>query len=416
MTDSDHTHTAPRYITSLDMSSWDEATTRSIVVLGSTGSIGRNALDVISRHKDRFMVLGLAGARNISLLAEQAARFQPPYLAVLDANGAKELRDMLPAGYSPEILVGPDGYAAMAGLYEAEMVLSAQVGSAGLPCTLAAAKNGKIIALANKESLVCAGDLIREECRKSGAILLPVDSEHNALFQALAGHEIRDLRRLILTASGGPFRGKNEAFLKTVTREQALAHPNWTMGAKISIDSATLMNKGLEVIEAHHLFGLAPELIEVVVHPQSIVHSLAEYHDGSMLAHLGPPDMRIAIAHCLAFPCRLDLPMDFLDLAKLASLTFEEPDLATFPCLALAWQALHAGGGHTVVLNAANEIAVERFLADAIGFMDIPRLVDQALSAYDASNQAPPATLEDIQGLDQETRQRTAENASALAN
>ena len=397
----------PRYISTLP----GTGLPRTVVVLGSTGSIGRNALDVISRHPQAFRVLGLAGARNTALLAEQAARFRPRHLAVLDLPAAKELRELLPSGYAPELLLGPEGYAAMASLEEAQVVLSAQVGSAGLPCTLAAARAGKIIALANKESLVCAGDLIRTTCAACGASILPVDSEHNALFQALMGHEITDLRRLVLTASGGPFRGRDKAFLATVTRSQALAHPSWSMGAKISVDSATLMNKGLEVIEAHHLFGLGPEAIEVVVHPQSIVHSLAEYHDGSMLAHLGPPDMRVAIAYCLAYPQRLILDVGSVDLPRLGSLTFEAPDIDTFPCLGLAREALRRGGGYPVALNAANEVAVALFLDERITFMDIPRLVAQAL---DRDLGSAPATLEDILGLDRETRARAAEFATTL--
>jgi 1-deoxy-D-xylulose-5-phosphate reductoisomerase len=356
---------------------------RRLVLLGSTGSIGASALKVVADHPERFSVLALAGARNAARLAEQARAFRPPLLAVLDESVAATLRSLLPAGYAPDILAGPEGYVQLATLAEADMVLAAQVGAAGLPPALAAASAGKRIALANKEALVLAGDLFRAACAASGGSILPVDSEHNALFQALAGHDGHAVRRLLLTASGGPFRGRTRQELAQVTREQALAHPNWSMGAKISIDSATLMNKGLEVIEAHHLFGLPAEAIEVVVHPQSIVHSLVEYEDRSMLAQLGPPDMRIAIAYALAYPRRLPLPLAPLDLAALGKLTFEAPDLTAFPCLGYAFAALRAGGTCPAALNAANEVAVEAFLAGRIGFSRIPDLVAEALESHE---------------------------------
>ncbi len=374
---------------------------RRLVLLGSTGSIGVSALKVVADHPDEFEVLALAGARNAKRLAEQAARWRPGLLAVLDENAAAELRALLPPDYRPEILVGPQAYVDLAGLPEAHCVLAAQVGAAGLPPALAAARAGKLIALANKEALVLGGDLIRAACEQSGACVLPVDSEHNALFQGLAGHDPADVRRLVITASGGPFRGRGAAELAGVTREQALDHPNWSMGPKITIDSATLMNKGLEIIEAGHLFGLGLDALEVVVHPQSIVHSLVEYRDRSMLAHLGPPDMRIAIAYCLAYPRRLPLSLAPLDLAAVGSLTFEPPDLEAFPCLGLAFAAMRAGGGAPAVLNAANEVAVELFLAGAVGFMDIPALVDKALATV---NPGAPGDLEAVMALDAETR------------
>ncbi len=356
---------------------------RRLVLLGSTGSIGVSALKVVADNPEQFDVLALAGARNAVRLAEQARAFRPPLLGVLDEAVADTVRALLPAGYAPEILVGPEGYVALATLAEADMVLAAQVGAAGLAPALAAARCGKRIALANKEALVLAGDLFRRACADSGGSILPVDSEHNALFQALAGHDGHAVRRLILTASGGPFRGRTRAELAQVTREQALAHPNWSMGAKISIDSATLMNKGLEVIEAHHLFGLPAEAIEVVVHPQSIVHSLVEYEDRSLLAQLGPPDMRIAIAYALAYPRRLPLPLAPLDLAALGRLTFEAPDLDAFPCLGYAFAALRAGGTCPAAMNAANEVAVEAFLAGRIGFSRIADLVAEALESHE---------------------------------
>ncbi|MFW5734583.1 MAG: 1-deoxy-D-xylulose-5-phosphate reductoisomerase [Oceanidesulfovibrio sp.] len=389
---------------------------RRLSVIGSTGSIGTSALAVAAEHPDSFEIVALAGGRNITVLAEQAARFRPDYLCVLDEEFASRLAALLPAGYSPAILSGPEGYATLAALDEADVVLSSVVGAAGLHPTLAAVRAGKIVALANKEALVLAGELIRETCRESGAVILPVDSEHNALFQALAGHADHRLRRIILTASGGPFRGKDAAFLENVTPRQALAHPTWSMGAKISIDSATLMNKGLEVIEAYQLYGMEPGRIEVVVHPQSIVHSLVEYEDGSMLAHLGPPNMRIPIAYCLGWPERLALELTPLDLTKAGALTFEEPDLTTFPCLRLAFDALDPETGSQaarIALNAANEEAVSLFLDEAISFGAIPRLCEKAMHAVVA---VPGSTLDlpAILDIDTKTRHKVREWAAAL--
>jgi 1-deoxy-D-xylulose-5-phosphate reductoisomerase len=352
---------------------------RRLCVLGATGSIGESALAVAADHPGQFEITALAGARNVSRLAEQAARFRPPYLAVLDEAGAKELKAMLPAGYSPEILSGPGSYVTLAALPGVQVVLSAIVGAAGLPPTLAAAQSGKVIALANKESLVLGGHLIRRACRESGAVILPVDSEHNALFQSLAGHSGDDVDHLILTASGGPFRDWPAEDLARATAAQALKHPNWSMGAKISIDSATLMNKGLEVIEACWLYGLPQEQVKVLVHPQSIVHSLAAYRDGSLLAQMGQPDMRIAIAYCLCYPSRLPLRLEPLDLARIGTLTFREPRSDDFPCLNLARQAVAESPAHCVALNAANEVAVDFFLKERIGFTDIARGVSWAL-------------------------------------
>jgi len=352
---------------------------RRLCILGSTGSIGESALAVAADHPEEIAVLALAGARNVERLAAQAERFRPRFLAVLDEAGAARLRALLPAGYSPEILCGPQAYVALATLDDADVVLSAIVGAAGLPPTLAAAEAGKVVALANKESLVLAGHLIRRACCSSGAVILPVDSEHNALFQALAGHDGQDVDHLILTASGGPFRDWPAADIPKATAAQALRHPNWSMGAKISIDSATLMNKGLEIIEACQLYGLPQERVKVLVHPQSIVHSLAVYRDGSLLAQMGQPDMRIAIAYCLCYPRRLPLRLEPLDLAALGTLSFSEPRTDDFPCLDLARSAATAGPGHCVTLNAANEVAVDLFLKDRIGFPDIARAVHWAL-------------------------------------
>jgi len=367
---------------------------RRLAVLGSTGSIGVSALRVVAEHPELFRVMALAGGKNAARLAEQATAFRPKVLALLDEAAAAQLRSLLPTDYHPEILTGAAAFETIAAMAEADLILSAIVGAAGFLPTLAAARAGKRIALANKESLVLGGRLIRQACKESGAVILPVDSEHNALFQALCGHEGNgtgdDLHKLILTASGGPFRGRDAAFLAAVTPAQALNHPNWSMGAKISVDSATLMNKGLEVIEACHLYGLPVERVDVLVHPQSIVHSLAEYVDGSQLAHLGVPDMRIPIAHCLCFPRRVTLDMPRLDLAQVAS------------------------PSHPAALNAANEVAVELFLQGRIGFMDIPRLIEAALTRHAALSEN--ASASELLAVDIETRRTVMDQAGAAQN
>lgn len=378
------------YISAPPPDAWAEGGPRSLALLGSTGSIGVSALKVVEAAPHLFQVAALAGARNVRLLAEQAARWRPRWLGVLDAATADELqmllRGLTPADYSPEIVYGAEGYAMLAGLTAVDTVLSAQVGAAGLRGTVAAALAGKIICLANKESLVLAGGLIRDICARTGASILPVDSEHNAIFQALAGRPAAHVRRIVLTASGGPFRGKKREELRHVTREQALLHPNWSMGAKITIDSATLMNKGLEVMEAFHLYGVGLDAIDVVIHPQSLVHSLVEFADGSFMAHLGSPDMRMAIAHCMAWPQCVDTGVAPLDLVRAGALTFSAPDIHSFPCLGLARRALRERGGQSVVLNAANEAAVELFLGGRIGFLDIPALLEEAMDRHAATN------------------------------
>jgi 1-deoxy-D-xylulose-5-phosphate reductoisomerase len=391
------------YISPLNKAAAMEDSGRALTVLGSTGSIGRNVLDVAARSDREFRIVGLAGGENTALLAQQADRWRPRVLGVKAQRHARELEDILPRGYRPDIAVGESGYVSMAEDTEPDLVVSAQVGAAGLAPTLAAVRSGHVVPLANKESLVLAGPLLREACSGSGACILPVDSEHNALFQAMAGHEGKEVAELVLTASGGPFFGRDEGFLDRVTPRQALDHPNWSMGAKISIDSATLMNKGLEIIEAHYLFGLPQERIRVLVHAESIVHSMIEYCDGSFLAHLGIPDMRIPIAYCLSYPGRLRLELPRLDLVRLGSLSFAEPDTELFPCLDLARQALRSGPSHPVVLNAANEKAVEMFLEERIGFRDIARINGWALERH---RPIPISSLEDIQGLDRETRHR----------
>ncbi|MGE4554240.1 MAG: 1-deoxy-D-xylulose-5-phosphate reductoisomerase [Desulfovibrionaceae bacterium] len=384
---------------------------RGLAVLGATGSIGVNALKVAARHPELFRIVALTGGRNVERLAEQAAAFRPGLLAVLDPAAAEVLRALLPTGYTPKILHGPEGFLTAATHPDADMVLSAIVGAAGFPPTLAAARAGKWIALANKESLVLGGHLIRAACAESGAVILPVDSEHNALFQGLLGHRGEDLRRLVLTASGGPFRGRSRAELAHVGRDEALHHPNWSMGPKVTIDSATLMNKGLELIEACHLYGLPAARVAVVVHPQSIVHSLTEYVDGSLLAHLGVPDMRIPIAHCLCYPRRVELGMEPLDLVRLGSLTFQDPDPAAFPCLDLARRAHDAGPSWDAVLNAANEVAVAAFLEGRIGFMDIPAAIERALSRHAG---ADTASAEAVLELDARTRAEARKDVLAL--
>ena len=377
-----------KYISALPSQEWSGAPAHHIVLLGSTGSIGCSTLEVIARHPQRLKVTALAGGRNVKLLAEQAATWRPPYVAMQDKESAIALRDSLPAGYKPKILVGQEGFMALSGLPEADTVLSAQVGAAGLRSTLAAIRAGKVVCVANKESLVLAGHLMREECARTGAVILPVDSEHNAVFQAILGRPDSAVRRIILTASGGPFRGWPLEKLYKVTAEQALRHPNWDMGAKISIDSATLMNKGLEVLEAHALYAMSAEEIAVTVHPQSIVHSLVELTDGSCMAQMGTPNMRIPIAQCINWPHYEDVGVPLMNLATIGSLTFEEPDLHSFPCLGLALKAMEGGGMLPVTLNAANEVAVDAFLGDTIDFMDIPHLIEEAMDA-DSGLQAP---------------------------
>jgi 1-deoxy-D-xylulose-5-phosphate reductoisomerase len=377
---------------------------RRLVVLGSTGSIGQNVLRVAGQHPESFSVLALAGGDNVELLAEQAAWWRPGYLALRSEEVIPELRSRLPRDYSPEIGAGQAAYEALASLAEADVIVSALMGASGLAPTVAALRQGKVVALANKESLVLAGELIRRLCLETGASLLPVDSEHNALFQALCGNEEKEAAKLHLTASGGPFRDKDRAFLREVTPEQALKHPSWSMGAKISVDSATLMNKGLEIIEAYHLFGADPEHIEVLIHPESIVHSLVEYRDGSTLAQLGLPDMRVPIAYCLSYPHRLEADLPRLDLAETGSLTFFSPDTELFPCLDLAREALRAGPSHQVVLNAANEVAVELFLERRLSYFGISEVNQNALREHAP---VPLNGVEDILSLDREVRERT---------
>ncbi|MEM7376619.1 MAG: 1-deoxy-D-xylulose-5-phosphate reductoisomerase [Pseudomonadota bacterium] len=355
-----------------------------ISVLGATGSIGASTLDVVARHPSRFRVCGLAGGRNVEAMRDLCVRFRPRVVAMADPQAARALKAALATdAAATEVLVGERGVIAVAALEDADTVMSAITGAAGLAPTLSAVRAGKRILLANKESLVMTGALLLAEVARCGATLLPIDSEHNAVFQCLphtaSGVHTRGVAGIVLTASGGPFRGWSQAALSQVTPEQALAHPRWSMGAKISIDSATLMNKGLEVIEAGFLFGLREDQIEVVVHPESAVHSLVRYSDGSLLAQLGEADMRIPIAHALGWPERIDSGAASLDLVALAQLRFEQPDTTAFPALNLAREAMRVGGTATAVLNAANEVAVSAFLTRQIGFRTISEVVDHTL-------------------------------------
>ncbi len=371
----------------------------SVTVLGSTGSVGCQTVELIEREPHRFVVEALTAHRSSARLAEQARRLRPRFVALADADGYEELKESL-AGTNIEVGCGPEAVVEAAAR-PASRVIAAIVGAAGLRPTLAAARRGAVVALANKECLVCAGDLLMAEIGRNGATLLPVDSEHNAIFQVFDFERRDAVERLILTASGGPFREWDKAAMARATPEQAVAHPNWEMGAKISVDSATMMNKGLEIIEAHHLFAMPEERIEVLVHPQSVIHSMVAYVDGSVLAQLGTPDMRTPIAYSLAWPARIATPAQRLDLATVARLDFEQPDHDRFPALKLARQALKAGDGSPAVLNAANEVAVASFLSRKIGFLDIARVVEQTL---ERTSRVRVDSLDDVFELDEDAR------------
>ncbi len=380
---------------------------QNVTVLGATGSIGVNTLDVIRRHPDRYRAFALCAHSQVDKLFEQCREFEPEFAVVRDAPLADELAlHCRNAGLATSVLHGVEALVAMASHADVDSVMAAIVGAAGLEPTLAAAQAGKKILLANKEVLVMAGELFMHAVREHGALLLPVDSEHNAIFQSLPSDFSRGLsdcgvRRILLTASGGPFRNTPLAALADVTPEAACAHPNWVMGRKISVDSASMMNKGLEVIEAHWLFACPPDQIQVVVHPQSVIHSLVEYTDGSVLAQLGNPDMRTPIAYALAYPERIDSGVPSLDLFQIARLDFEAPDLARFPCLQLAYEALRAGGTAPAVLNAANEVAVAAFLDRRLPFLGIPRLIEATLKAVPSG---PEGSLADVLVADAEAR------------
>ena len=381
---------------------------QKLTVLGSTGSIGRSTLDVVSRHPERFSVVALTARDQVDMLFEQCRVFRPQWVVMLDAAAAAQLATKVAsAGLACVVSSGVEELERVASLDEVDAVMAAIVGIAGLRPTLAAARAGKKIMLANKESLVTAGAILTDAVRSSGATLLPIDSEHNAIFQALprdysGQFAAAGVRRILLTASGGPFRATPLSALQAVTPEQACAHPNWVMGRKISVDSATMMNKGLEVIEAHWLFNAAPGQIEVVVHPESVVHSLVEYVDGSVIAQLGNPDMRTPIAYALAYPERIASGVDFLDLARIGALNFERPDEKRFPCLRLAYAALRAGGSAPAVLNAANEVAVAGFLAGHVGFAEMPSLIEHVLETLPVR---PMVELEDVFDVDRAARE-----------
>ena len=373
---------------------------KHLTILGSTGSIGKNVLDIVSRFPEAYSVKALAAATNVALLAEQIERFHPEIAVVLDEKHAEALKAMVKNSRT-RILAGEEGYAEAATHPDVRMVVSAIVGAAGLIPTVAAIRAGKDIALANKETLVTAGDLVMDLAREYKVRILPVDSEHSAIFQCIEGQRKNALAKVMLTASGGPFRTTPASEFAAITPEKALAHPTWSMGRKISIDSATLMNKGLEVIEARHLFDISADRIEVLVHPQSIVHSMASFHDGTVLAQLGIPDMRGAIAYALSWPERLPLAMPVPDFAALGSLTFEAPDREKFPCLDLAYEACRVGHTLPAVLNAANETAVMAFLDKKIPFTAIPRIIDMTMEQHELEKKPD---LSDIIRVDAWTR------------
>jgi 1-deoxy-D-xylulose-5-phosphate reductoisomerase len=393
---------------------------QTITVLGSTGSIGVNTLDVVRQHRDKFPVFALTAEKNIDTLFQQCIEFNPVYAVLLNSDLAHQLeKRLVENNCSTQVLVGVEALQSVAAEASVDTVVAAIVGGAGLKPTLAAVNAGKKVLLANKESLVMAGNLFMEAVGKSGSVLLPIDSEHNAIFQCLpANHSQNDLqaigiKRILLTGSGGPFRSWSTDAISRATPEQACNHPNWSMGRKISVDSATLMNKGLELIEAKWLFNVSPEMIEVLIHPQSIIHSMVEYVDGSTLAQLGHPDMRTPIAHVLAWPNRIALEMSPLDLIKSGGLTFEKPDLERFPALSLAMQVAESHSGLATVLNAANEVAVEAFLAKRIEFLKINQILRDMLEQVDCRE---PQSIDAVLDLDLNTRQLAEKLITSTVN
>jgi 1-deoxy-D-xylulose-5-phosphate reductoisomerase len=381
---------------------------KRLAILGSTGSIGQSALSVVDAHPSRLRVVALAAGDNAALLAEQVAQYRPAVAAMATPEGVDRLRQICGPALPSHVGAGDEGLVAVATHPDADIVICASAGTAGLEAVLAAIEAGKTIALANKEVLVMAGAVMTAAARRTGAAILPVDSEHNAVHQCLHGRSTADVRRIILTASGGPFREYSSEALARVDPDAALRHPTWRMGRKITIDSATLMNKGLEVIEAHWLFGLGADQIDVVIHPQSIVHSLVELVDGSLIAQLGVTDMRLPIQYACSYPDRWDSALPALDLARAGRLDFFEPALDRFPCLGLAYRALGEGGTLPVVLNAANEIAVEAFLERRLGFSDIPRVVELAMNAHSAEDVTSVATVRRADRWAREYAQRAA--------
>ncbi|MGE0154386.1 MAG: 1-deoxy-D-xylulose-5-phosphate reductoisomerase [Reyranellaceae bacterium] len=393
----------------------DQARPRRISILGSTGSVGCSTVDLIERQRDGFAVEALTANTNVELLADQARRLRPKLAVVAEPSRYRALKEAL-AGTRIETAAGPQAVVAAA-QRPADWVMAAIVGAAGLASTLAALQRGAVVGLANKETLVCAGDLVMQTLRDSGGTLLPVDSEHSAIFQVFDFARPQHIQRIVLTCSGGPFRNWSLADMATASVEQAVAHPNWDMGAKISVDSATLMNKGLELIEAAHLFPVPHERIEIIVHPQSVIHSMVGYVDGSVLAQLGSPDMRTPIAYALAWPQRMAAPAEQLDFSRLSALTFEAPDPVRFPALRLAREALAAGGSVPAVLNAANEVAVEAFLQRRIGFLDIARIVEDTLARLAAEPRIDGVlrSLDDVFAIDSLARSRAGEIIARLS-
>lgn len=381
---------------------------KKISLLGATGSIGISTLDVVRRHPEEFAVVAMACGRNIPKMIELVSQFRPRLVSVQQEGDVARLREGLKD--SVEILWGEAGAKAVAAFADADYVLSAMVGAAGLAPTLEAIRAGKTIGLANKETMVVAGEFMNAEAKQAGVRILPVDSEHSAIFQCLVGEKKSQVRRLILTASGGPFLQKPKEEFSQITVEQALKHPNWDMGAKITIDSSTLMNKGLELVEARWLFDLPPEQLDVCVHPQSIIHSMVEYQDGSVMAQLGIPDMRIPIAYALSYPDRLANDLPRLDLTQIGQLTFFKPDEDKFRCLSLAKQAMTGAGTLPAVLNAANEVAVAKFLDRQISYLQIPRVVEETLAAHDSKT---PLSLEEIMAADRWAREFAQRVAAA---
>ncbi len=392
-------------------------TRQKLVVLGATGSIGVSTLEVVARHPDRFEVFALTAQNRVDQLAEQCSRFRPRFAVVGSDAAAVRLRELLhPAGIDTTVMSGVETLEGIVREPDVDAVMAAIVGAAGLRPTLAAARAGKKILLANKEALVMAGPVFMNAVQQNRALLLPIDSEHNAIYQSLPINYSSNLsnngvRRILLTASGGPFRQVPLDELERVSPAQACTHPNWVMGRKISVDSATMMNKGLEVIEAHWLFNARPDCIEVVIHPQSVIHSMVEYVDGSVIAQLGNPDMRTPIAHALAYPERIEAGVEPLDLCRIGTLNFERPDFQRFPCLRMAYEVLARGGNAPAVLNAANEVAVEAFLAGNLAFTRIPAVIEQALTCVPWSE---IATLEDVLGADAAGREAARRLVPAL--
>jgi 1-deoxy-D-xylulose-5-phosphate reductoisomerase len=382
---------------------------KNLSILGSTGSIGRNTLNIVEMFRERFEIKALAAANNVELLARQIETFRPEIAVVLNENRALELKNVLPSDAGVEILHGKDGYRAAATHGSVDMVVTAMVGAAGLMPTLAAIEAGKNIALANKETLVMAGEIVVKKAAEKGIKILPIDSEHSAVFQCIAGHRREDMDKIFLTASGGPFLNMPADEFVSIKPEEALNHPTWQMGKKISIDSATLMNKGLEVIEAKYLFGVSHDMIKVVIHPQSVIHSMVSYRDGAVIAQLGIPDMKGAIAYAISYPERLTLKQPIPDFVNIGALTFLQPDLERFPCLALSFKACEMGGTMPAVLNASNEVAVKAFLDKRISFTDIPKLIKNTIEKH--SSVTDP-TLSDILEADKWARETSGELVS----